>query len=76
LAFLDARAPPSGGDVLTREPGGEYLDRRDGGPVDGADVVEVRDAGHPRGENLGDVRVGVGAPGDPPTAERGQHTEV
>jgi len=51
LAFLDAHAPPGGGDVLTGEPGGEHLDRLHLRPVDGADIAEVRHAGHPCGED-------------------------
>lgn len=42
----------------------------------GQDIAEVGDAGHPGGEDLGDVRVGVGAPGDPAAAKRCQHAEI
>ncbi|GAB3000694.1 hypothetical protein GCM10027360_07290 [Amycolatopsis echigonensis] len=33
-AFLDTRAPTGGGNVLTRKPRREHLDRCDGGEVD------------------------------------------
>ena len=76
MALLDTHAPPGGGDVLAGEPGGEHVDRLHCGPVDGADVAEVGHTGQPGGEDLSDVRVGVGDPGDASAAERGQHTEV
>ena len=76
MAFLDAEPFAGGGDVLAGEAGREDLDRLDGSPVDGADVTEVGHTGHAGSQDLGDVRVGVGAPRDAAAAERGEHAEV
>jgi hypothetical protein len=75
---VDAGAFTGVGDVLTREPGGEDIDRwglSDRRPVDGADVAEVRDAGEPVGEDGSGVRVGLGVP-DEPSAEDSLDGEV
>lgn len=50
-------------DVLAGEPGGEDVDRRDGGPVHGRDVSEVGDVRPVVGEDRGGAGVGVGDPG-------------
>src|SRR5699024_8762948 len=41
------------GHVLAGEPAGEYVDRLDGGPINGGDIVQVRDVGPVVGEDLG-----------------------
>jgi hypothetical protein len=61
---------------LAGESGGEHLDWLHRSPVNGAHVAEVGHSRQPGGEDLGDVRVGVGAPGDTSAAERGQHAEI
>lgn len=53
---------PGLGHGLTREPGGEHVDRRDGGPVDGGEVPEVGDTGPTVGEDGAGVRVDFGLP--------------
>jgi hypothetical protein len=73
--FLDTRAPTGGGDVLTREPRREHLDRRGGGEVDRTKIAEVHRARQPCGEDRGGVRVDFAVPGDP-AAEDGRDAEV
>jgi len=71
----DAFAFAGIGDVLAGEAGGDDVDRRDRGPVDGADVAEVVHAGEAVGEDGSGVPVGFGVPGEV-SAEDGVHGEV
>jgi hypothetical protein len=50
--------------ILAGEPGGEDVDRRDRGPVDGADVAEVGDAAEAVGQDGAGVPVDLGVPGE------------
>lgn len=75
LGARDAFAFAGVGDVLAGEASGEDVDRRDGRPVDGADVAEVVDAGEAVGEDGTRVPVGFGVPGEA-CAEDGVDGEV
>jgi hypothetical protein len=61
-ARLEAGHLPDRRHVLTRKPATEDVHRRDGVPVDGGDVSEVRGVGPVVGEDAGDGFVDLGEP--------------
>lgn len=74
--FLNPDPSASGGNVLARKPRSEHVNRFHISPVDAGDVAEVGHARQPNIKNLSDVGIGISAPGDTATTERGQHAQV